>query len=352
MSLWNKILLWVIGLVALPVFFYMAARTLKTYHYWGNQVSLLTTQLKAQQEKNFHLVNDDEPGNKGIRRLEADLNRLLTNRGRIWKDCEPQKVSLNGEVAVGTEQAGSPNHISDKMVLYVFEGSDDQQSGSYLGEFKVTEVAENKVGLAPTAALTPRELKRLTGSKGPWTLFELMPADRHFAFADLSEDEKKALFPSNVVSPKVVSEYLRDGQPSKADDPEKCRRDGKYVRRLRDYKELFRSYRTDRTLFVDICEALVRDKQYIDDAKTDAERQVQFVEQYVAVLRTEKAQAIKARQAAGGFRALLEQRLAGIQDKVAALIKDNLTKAAEINQLQVAAAQRIRTMEQTGARNR
>jgi hypothetical protein len=109
-------------------------------------------------------------------------------------------------------------------------------------------------------------------------------------------------------------------------------------------------------LFADVTEALVRDKQYLDDAKNDADRQVQFAEQYVTVLRADMAVAVKEQRAAGGFRALLDQRLAAMQQIVAKLIKDNLEKAAEIAKLQLLAAERIdartQTMAQSGAGNR
>ena len=217
-------------------------------------------------------------------------------------------------------------------------------------------MAENKVGLAPTIILTGRQLKRLSGSKGPWTLYELMPADRHLAFADLSEDERRALFPKDVVPKEVVEEYVRDGQPAKADDPPQCRVDGKYVRPLRNFKELFRSYQTDEDVVCGRDRGAVRDKQYLDDAKNDADRQVQFAEQYVTVLRADMAVAVKEQRAAGGFRALLDQRLAAMQQIVAKLIKDNLEKAAEIAKLQLLAAERIdartQTMAQAGAGNR
>ena len=355
MSLWNKILLGLVALASLG-FFYVAARTLKTQKSWREYVQVLQHKLVVQTEENRKLLESDQEGNKGIRRLSADLQRLLINRGRIWQKCEPGKVAASGQVAVNVEQAGGPGKISDKMVVYVFEEGDDQQPREYLGEFKITELAENKVTLAPTLTLTGREIKQLSGSKGPWTLYELMPADRHLAFADLSEDERRALFPKDVVPKEIVDEYVRDGQPAKADDPPQCQVDGRYVRRLRDYKELFRSYQTDQTLFADVTEALVRDKQYLDDAKNDADRQVQFAEQYVTALRADQAVAVKEQRAAGGFRALLDQRLAAMQQIVAKLIKDNLEKAAEIAKLQLLAAERIdartQTMAQSGAGNR
>ncbi|MGA2063825.1 MAG: hypothetical protein ABSG86_02600 [Thermoguttaceae bacterium] len=355
MSLWNKILLGLIFVASLG-FFYTAARTLKTQKSWREYAQGLQHKLTAQLEENRKLLESDEAGNKGIRRLSTDLQRLLINRGRIWQKCEPQRAAANGQVAVGVEQAAGPGKITDKMVLYVFEEGDDQQPREYLGEFKVGEVAENKIGLAPTMALTGRELKRLTGSKGPWTLYELMPADRHLAFSDLPEDDRRALFSKDIVPKEVVEEYVRDGHAARADDPKQCQVDGKYVRPLRDYKELFRSYQTDHTLFVDVTAVLEHDQKYLNDAKDDADRQVQFAQQYVTSLKTEYGVAAKEQRAAGGFRALLEQRLAAIQDRVAKLIAGNQGIAAEITNLQVQAARwidaRTKTMAQSGAGNR
>jgi hypothetical protein len=355
MSLWNKILLGLVALASLG-FLYMAARTLKTQKSWREYVRALDHQLAVKTEENRKLLTSDEEGNKGIRRLSTDLERLLIGRGRVWQKCEPERVQPDGQARVGVEQAGGPGRISDQMVVYVFEEGDDQQPREYLGEFKVKDVAENKVGLVPAVTFSQRELKRLAGSKGPWTLYELMPADRHFAFAGLSEDDRRALFPKDVVPKEVVDEYVRDGQPAKADDPPQCQVDGKYVRPLRDYKELFRSYQTDQTLFADVTESLTRDKQYLEEAKNDADRQVAFAEKYVVALRADMAVAAKEQQEVGAERQRLADTLDRMRQLVTQLIGLNAGIYGEITRLQLLAAGQIdartQTMVQSAAGNR
>ena len=137
MSIWNKVLLGFVG-VASVVFFYTAARTLKTQKYWRELEKQFSEKLDALEKRNRELVDSDELEDKtlGIRRSEADLDRLLVNRGRVWEKCEPQKIDpRTGQVAVNTDSA-NPNRISDKMILYVFEEGEGQKGGRYIGEFK------------------------------------------------------------------------------------------------------------------------------------------------------------------------------------------------------------------------
>ena len=179
-------------------------------------------------------------------------------------------------------------------------------------------------------------------------LYELMPVDRHNAFTDLPEDERKAMLPE-----RSLVEYNRDGQGAASDDPKECVVNGKYQRRLRDYKEIFKTCHSERTLFVDLYEALTRDEQYLKDALADAQRQLQFAEQEVALTKTDWTVAKKEQKAVIDHQAILESRLAGLQQLVTQRIKENLTIAAEIAKIQLNAARRIdertRTMAQAGA---
>ena len=348
MSVWNKVLVGLIFCASL-VFFYTAARMVKTHKYWRELEQQFSDKLEALKEQDRKLVEADELEDKtfGIQRSQAELQRMLINRGRVWEKCEPQKVDAKtGQVSVNIDPA-TPN-LTGKMVVYVFEDPEGAKGGRYVGEFKVTDVGDHSVQLAPTESLLDSELKRVASSKGPWLIYELMPVDRHDVFADLSDEEKKGLLPE--VS---VVEYLKDGQTAQAGDPKECVVDGKYQRRLRDYKEIFKTCRAERTLYVDMVAALQRDAQYLTEAYDDARKQVQFAEQEVAVLRSDKATALKEEKAVVQHRANLQAMLARLQEIVAQRIKDNLALAASIAKIQLDAAQRIdertRTMAQAGA---
>ncbi|MGA2617165.1 MAG: hypothetical protein ABSF26_06100 [Thermoguttaceae bacterium] len=351
MSIWNKILLWFIG-VAAAVCFYTSARTLKTYQHWCTKAIDFQTKLEALQKTNQDLLEADKDrpladGSMGVRALKAELTLLLLNRGRIWDKCDLQKVDpRTGDVALNTD-AGTPNRISVNTILYAFEDWDDKSPGQYVGEFKATAVADNKVQLAPTLNLTERDLKRLAGSKGPWSMYELMPVDRHTALASLSEEEKKARLPAES-----VAEYLKDGQPAAADDPPQRKEEGKYRRSLRDYKELFRASHSERTLFVDRFEALTRDVKYLADSKTDSLEQTQFAQRELGSVQTELALARKEQKEVADHMAVLEHLLQGLQQIVAERIRGNLAIAREIAKVQLDAArlidERTRTMAQFG----
>ena len=350
MSLWNKILIGLICVASLG-FFYTAARTLRTYQYWGDKASRLEKLLVAQKEVNRRLLEADadsplEDKTVGILASQSELHRLLINRGRVWDKCDPQKVDPKTQsVSVNTDP-GVPNHITDKLILYAFEDSENK-SGRYIGEFRVTAVAENSVVLTPTLTLGGEDLKRLS-IKGPWLLYELMPYDWHGVFAELTDDERKTMLPEST-----LKEYVKDGQPAESDDPKDCKVDGKYRRHLRDYKQIFRTCETERILFDDMFEVVSRDLAFMEGARDDAQKQLKFAEQGAAVMKADLVQSQKEQKAVRKHMATLEwmlnRLLKGEKDEkgvvmfrgVEDFIQSNLAIAAEIAQMQLEAAKRI-----------
>ena len=120
----------------------------------------------------------------------------------------------------------------------------------YLGEFTVSQAAAQQATLLPAQQWGPTdpEVKRLSTSRGPWIMYETMPADRYEVFAGMTEDQLKQLVPE-----KSLNEYLRHGKDATADDdphrklgldadgvplpPDEIGKAAKmlYQRRLRDY---------------------------------------------------------------------------------------------------------------------
>ena len=164
MSIWNKILVWVIG-VASVALFYMAARTLKTHQYWRELAQKYERKIEQVQEQNHMLLeggeNQGEQAQLGIRQRRIELNKLLLDRHRVWFKCDP-KVKLNREDGTAeitvTIDHPDPHGIAENTVLYGFEEADVQSKGRYLGEFKVTKSDEKQktVVLVPTLPLGPR----------------------------------------------------------------------------------------------------------------------------------------------------------------------------------------------------
>ncbi len=280
MSLWNKILVWLIGVAALPMLF-LAMWTLKTHKYWAELAQRHERRIEQLGDESQRLAEglqkEGELVEPGIRQVNLELYKLLLDRRRAWFHCDPKliKVGDNGtaEITLSIEQP-VPHGIADKnkkAVVYAFEEADVQKKGQYLGEFAASGVDNKRVLLTPTAKLTTREinrLKKLAKTKGPWVLYEMLPRDNHELFAGLGDEQLKALLPAGV-----LPEYLKDGKPAAPDDPKERVQGGKYVRQLRDYGVLLGADQEKRILLSDSIEAAANDKQLLDEALADARKQ-------------------------------------------------------------------------------
>ena len=351
MSIWNKILIGFI-FIGSAAFFYMAARTLKTHEEWRTSVRRHEEKVAAVETENVELVGggEGEEAGLGIKRTRLALHKLMIDRGRVWYNCEPQKVdAATGALSLATDLP-DPHQITEKAVLALFEENDVGDGGRFLGQFRVTEVAEKQLALEPTMKMTPRALERLSKSGGPWTLYDIIPVDNHTAFAELDEEERRAILPEES-----VAEYLKDGQPAEADDPpERLAKDGKtYVRRLRDYEVLFREYHRQRSITVDLVEATTRDKQYIEAALADAKEQEQFRQKEIAALKTDLAKISRERDAVAAHHKILKEKLAAVNASVELAMKTNSAMAGEIAKIQLEASRlidaRTNRMAQSGS---
>jgi hypothetical protein len=232
MSIWNKVLIGFI-LVASLVFFYMALRTLKTHQHWQELAERHDNKIKEIQQDNRQLIEgtgEDKGYQPGIEALKLDLRKELAGRGRVWTACKPlpgPQTAQTGEVAVACDVHG----IGQKAPLYVFDDTDFRKGGRYLGQFKVVKVDEagKRVDLAPSMKMTAGELQRLAASAAgspAWTMYEVMPADSHQAFAHVPEKELegelKSLFPAES-----VEEYRQDGKLLTTEEVEKLGLRGK-----------------------------------------------------------------------------------------------------------------------------
>lgn len=358
MSIWNKILVWLIAFASLALF-YMAARTMKTHQYWRELAIKHERKIEQVQKDNAKLLEGvekpNDPSEMGIRQLRTELNRLLVDRRRAWFQVSP-RAKLNrqegtAEIVVSAEQTELVG-IADGTVLYVFEEADVRQKGRYLGEFKVTKAneAEKSVVLVPTSRLTPRELKRLAEAKQPWEMYEVLPRDNHDVFASLSDDDKKAMLQG--LSAVSLQEYFMDGQPATKDDPAERVVDGKYVRAIRDYKVLFGFIRMKYTLLVDQVEAATRDEKLVREALELVQQEVEVLKKDVEVAKQDKAKFERERDAVATYRTKIQQEVDAAKAAVTRLIESNKAMAGQIAKVQLEAARRIdertRAMAQSG----
>ena len=339
MSIWNKILIGLIG-VASVALFYTAARTMKTHQHWRQLAADFEKKIAQVEKDNKTIAEGTEKAadssEMGIRQLRLELSKLLQDRRRAWFNCTP-KVKVDREkasasITVVTDQP-ELHGITQNTVLYAFEEIDVQKKGRYLGEFKVTKADEKQktAVLVPTSLLSPREIEKLAGAKQPWELYEVMPRDNHDIFASLSDDEKKAMLPASV-----LPEYR---------DEEK--------RPLNDYQILFDAGRTQRTLLLDKIDYAQRDAKLLEAAVARAKEMAEKAEKEVASTKEDAKMFGRERDAVASYLKTIQKELDAAKAVVAELIKKNKAMAGQIAKLQFEAARRIdqrtRAMAQSGA---
>jgi len=347
MSIWNKVLVGLIGVASL-VLFYMAARTLKTHQHWRELAGRLEQKIDQVRQDNVRLA-EGAPNAPGIRQLRVALNKLLVDRRRMWRNCQPN-VSIDREagtaaVTLQTEQT-APHGIAPNTVLYAFEQSNAEKQGHYLGQFNVTQADQQRLTLSPTSRLSDREIQTLAAARGPWTLYELMPQDNREVFAALSEEQKKALLPAAS-----LPEFLKDGGPAAEGDPTDRIVEGKYVRTLRDYQVLLGAVRVARTLLIDRIDAATRDKKLVEDALALARQQEEAVQAELASAKREVEEFARQRDAVAAYRRLIERELESVRAAIARLIENNQAMAGQIAKLQSEATRRIDQRTRAMARN-
>jgi DNA repair exonuclease SbcCD ATPase subunit len=341
MSIWNKILIGLI-IVASLVFFYTSSRMLKTQKYWSDLAEKYNKRIEELQ-KNDKLCEVGGTINgefkPGIEQVRAELNKLTVDRQRVWYNCDP-KVEINrqsGAVSVKvTIDQPNPSGIANKSILYAFEEAPTAQKGQFLGEFKVTAVADKQITLEPAFKITKMDLDKLAQAKRPWDLYDSLPHDNHEILSQLSEQDKKAMLPADS-----AAEYIDDGKQAAQGAPPQQIVDGKYVRPLRRYDYLFDMYRLKITELVDKEEADKRDKQMVDDTLADAQRQVQFYQDQVKVIKIILAKIERQRDAVKAHLDKLKEKFAEAKSAVADLIKNNKAMAGQIAKIQLDATRRI-----------
>lgn len=320
MYFWNKILLGVIVLATLG-FFYVAVRTLHTQNAWRIAHNTAVKKIEQEQQRARQLTGEGGADAQGLLQAKLALHDALVGRGRVWRGVMPGAVDDSGAVSVTVEDP-QPHQILENTLLYVFDDRPIGEGGQYLGEFKVAQVAEKQVALAPALQLSAEELAQLKQAVGPWVLYDVMPPDSHRLFAGMSDEELKSLFPTSG------DEYLKDGKPAGPNDPPDQVQDGNYVRQLNDYAVLFREYRRLRSLYIDLIAAAARDKQYIENALADSKQDEQFRRQEIVDLTAELARDSAERDAVKGFRESLDKALVDTRELIAQLTAENKRLAA------------------------
>jgi hypothetical protein len=359
MNIWSKVLVVLILLATLP-FLYLSMMTLKVNANWrAVAMRIKDKDLPAVINGSGAPPSDDQlsPINieqlptlsieqleERLRKQETAIHDVLVDRGRVWYNAMPKVDFAKGAVVVQIDSP-SPHGILDKTVLYAFDARPKQEGGAYLGEYKVTGVDEKAklVELQPTMALLPHQIQHLQNStKGPWTLYEVMPGDRPDLLAQLPPSELDALLP-----PDTRKEYAKDGQPAEPGDAPERIVDGKYRRELRDYSVLFHELDRQLSVMRDEQAAEEKDLAAVTTAHADALKQVAFRDAEIKDLQAELDRSNKERAVVTAHRKALAASLAGAKAELRKMLDENQRLAGEITRKQLEAAARIDAL--TGA---
>lgn len=363
---WGYVLV-VLGIfLSTLLYLVLASETLRIYAVLGREINRLERDLATVQAQNDALRRGTEDANiiaqlqsaepavlmlKGEESLlslaELDHRLLLATRrrGPVWWNVMPASAinPQTGEFSIAVEQPVPAGFPLD-TVVYVFEQGPAQlpttdgrpQGAQYLGEFRITKAAGQQATLVPVQPMDNFERQRLAASRGPWTVYQTMPADRHEIFAGMNEQELRQKIPSQS-----VDEYLRHGQEATPTDPEERQvgfdADGNrlppeqlasavkrvYQRRLRDYTtELDELSRRRVAMEVDI-EALKKDIERLTAALASAKKLQSFREDQIKKLQTDLSGVAKERQAIEAHLAQVNQQLERVRELLADALKRN-----------------------------
>ncbi|HEX2474356.1 MAG TPA: hypothetical protein VHK01_06415, partial [Lacipirellulaceae bacterium] len=326
-------------------YFILAAEVLRINAVLRKQVNDLETRLATFESQNAALekgsddtavinqlrnaevrIKDDQETLPSMAELEHQLLLAARERGRAWWNVMPVEVGAQ-QIQVSVERP-APAGIRPESVVVLFEAgeprlpAEGQPPGpQYLGEFRVTAAAAQTATLQPVLPLDNFERQRLGASRGPWIMYDVMPADRYKIFAGMPEEALRQKLP-----PQSVDEYIRHGkEPREGEDPLRVAgfdEAGKrlppdaiasaakkaYQRRLRDYSVEFAELARQRLVLSVEIAAGKKDLEQFQTALKSAEQLGAFREDEIKKLNSDLAGATKDQKA-------IEQHLAKLKQQ-------------------------------------
>lgn len=372
---WSQVLV-VVGIVLSTVgFFLLSAEVLRINKVLRTTVNQKEKQLNEVLADNDALQHGTEDGSliarisntpwpdekespikegvetlPSVSELEHELVLQTRDRGRVWRKIVPGGMQPNGDVKIGVESP-VPSGISQDTVVFLFEQGEPQlpaadgspRGPQYIGEFRVTQAEAQGATLQPVLPLDDFERRRIAGSRGPWTMYEVMPIDKYKIFEKLSEDELKKEIP-----PQSVSEYLRHGKEANADDDD-LRKAGfdendkrlppadfataakkKYQRRLRDYALEFDQLAKQRAVLATDLEGVKLDIGRLDASLSDAKKLQAAREAEIQKLNIDLTGVKKEHDAIAAHLKLVEQQLSHAEALLAETLRHNHEMAQEL----------------------
>ncbi len=191
---------------AAATFLIFAACVLKTHAAWRTHFEQYTVALAKVKAENETLLHGDleqvKQEQESIRSLRAELERVVVDRGRIWRECQPVQQVSPGTYRVRTvpislpeTETPKPNGIAPQTVLYAFTEQETADGyrvpAAYLGQFTVTDANDTEVTLATQLPMDPDQQQAAAQGNTTWVLYEVLPLDSHEVFAQMDETEKR-----------------------------------------------------------------------------------------------------------------------------------------------------------------
>lgn len=292
MSTWNKVLVGLVIVVALA-YWYFAAVALKARSYWGQAVQKYEEAIAATRRQQELLLEGEGEGKPGVRQLALEVHRLVIGRGRVWRGSMPKLVKAETGEATVVTPLPAPHPDSLKAQLFVFQEPTAQNPAVFLGEFSVAAVAGQQWQLQPVRAMTDEERERMRRSRGPWSLYEVMP-----------------------------------GEPIESDAEV-------------DYYVLLNDYYRKRAYLDDLIAATTLDANAVERAEASARQGVDLLQKDIAATKADIQAMQEEYRLVAKHQAELEAKLAEVQDAIQKTEQANRAAASELARLQLEAIRRI-----------
>jgi len=349
---WSQLVLVLSVVLAATGFFVLAAETVRVHHVLRAKLPKLEKNLATLLAQNEKLLNGSAD-TAGLLDLQHQWKMLSRERGRVWRDVQPSgEVSDQGIVQIEIAQP-QPHGLEQNSIIYAFESGEvnptDPATGrQYLGEFRVVETTETGATLEPVLLIDQRTGQRLVDSKGPWNLYETMPADQHKLYANLTEEQLRQLLPADS-----VEDFVRHGSPATPDDDEwhkiGLNEDGErvgpenldlavkflYDRPLRDYAYLFSELAQQRVVLQASQQAVTQDMAKLVVALESAKQLGAFHKQELTDFASDLAGMKADRLAIETHRDLVLQQLATVKQQIEQLLARNVEFADQLTQRQL-----------------
>jgi hypothetical protein len=309
----------------------------------GSDDATIINQLRSAEVR----IKDDQESIPSLAQLEHELLLAARERGRVWWNVTPVRVDAQGvQISVERPVPAGIKPEDGETVVALFEVGEpalpeggQPRGAQYLGQFRVTAASGQTATLQPVLPLDDFERQRLAGSRGPWIMYDTMPADRYKILAGMTEEELRQKMP-----PQSVEEYVRHGKEARTDDdplrvagfdetgkrlpPDAIATAAKklYQRRLRDYSIEFDELARRRLVLAVDIEAGKKDLERLQAALTSAQQLQVFREDEIKKLQVDLAGATKDQQAIEQHLAKLKQQL----DRGNQLLAETLARNREL----------------------